>query len=144
MNFKFKYKVLHILSCEKESGYYISIDSNYNTIECSSINNKEEILNSKYISIDLNLLNIILNIIQSNMDIFNLNSILYSEGEYSDVEQEFYFELDDKNRKIEGNNIRIKYSYKNEVKLLLKVFDLIAAELLKVNIKIDLDCINII
>ena len=144
MRFKFEYKVFHILSYGNESGYYISIDSNLNTIECILINEHNEIINSNYIKVNIDIIKNILNIIKDNKALFDINSILYSDGDYSDIEQMFYFELDDKNRKIEGNNIKPKYSYKNEVYLLLKVFNLIANELLKVNIKIDLDTIKII
>lgn len=139
MTFRFKYKFYNKLSINKEAGFFIMIDDEFETIEYCKLDYNNKIIDNKYYYIDEQIKKNIKKIIESNIQIFNLNSYIYTKGKYSSIDQTFYFELNDKNRKIEGNNMFNIKSENEPVKILINIFNKISKELLKNNYILSLN-----
>ena len=142
--FKFVYRMLDKLCLEKEAGFFLEIDDNHKTIEYCTLDSKNKIINNFFCNINSETMTKIRNILEDNNNLFLLNSNVYSKGDYSEIEQMFYFELDNINRKIEGNNIFDKYIDNKSINLLINVFNKISNVLLKENIVLKLDSLTLV
>ena len=137
--FRFGYRVIDKLSIEDKAGFQLFVDDEFNTVEHCELDINEEIIDSHYYNISIETKNKIRSILENNKNVFNLNSKIYSRGQYNEIEQMFYFELDNINREIGCNNIFERNIDNNIVKLLIDVFYKIFKELLKEDIILNLD-----
>ena len=137
--FRFGYRVIDKLSIEDKAGFQLFVDDEFNTVEHCELDINEKIIDSHYYNISIETKNKIRSILENNKNVFNLNSKIYSRGQYNEIEQMFYFELDNINREIGCNNIFERNIDNNIVKLLIDVFYKISKELSKENIILNLD-----
>lgn len=135
---KFKYECYY--KFKDKLGYSILIDEN-DTVEILKLDNNGKIMTNQYIPIPLVIKNNIFNLIKENIEVFNLNSCIFSSLYKEDIEQIFYFELDNLNRKIESNCIN-EYNKNKEVLIIMDLFKKIKFELNKIDIDINIDEIN--
>ena len=137
--FRFGYRVIDKLSIDDKAGFQLFVDDEFNTVEHCELDINEKIIDSHYYNISIETKNKIRSILENNKNVFNLNSKIYSRGQYNEIEQMFYFELDNINREIGCNNIFERNIDNNIVKLLIDVFYKISKELSKEDIILNLD-----
>lgn len=145
MTFKFEYKFYKKFSISDDAGFLLIIDDEFANIECCTIDYLSRITHNKYYNLSKESKNEIKKIIKDNKKVFNINSYIYNEGKFSDIEQMFYFELGDLNRKIEGSNIfpdQNLIENKEAINLLLNVFEQISKVLLKDKLILKLNYFN--
>ena len=142
MTYRFEYRYFYKYVLNKEAGFGIVIDDEFETIEILSLSAMNKVLNNRYIYISSSSKEEVKRIIEQNMDIFRINSYLYLDGINKEHEQLFYFELYNNNRKIEGCNINCYNNDNEDVKLLIKVFNEISNILKKENIFLDINNIK--
>ena len=131
---KFKYKCYYKL--KDIPGYSILIDDN-ETIEICELDYNGQVIDNKYIFIPKEIKDNIFNMIKNSKEIMNMSSYIFSYEESLGIEQEFYFELDNINRKIESNCINENNKSKESL-ILVKLFNSIKCELRKIGVNIDI------
>ena len=142
MTFRFEYRFYKKYIINKDAGFGIIVDDEFENIEILYLSSMNKVVGNKYIYISQESKSKIKELLINNQELFNINSYLYLEGINKEHEQLFYFELNDRNRKVEGCNIIDINDDNNQVQILISVFKQISMILLSDNIILELDKIK--
>ena len=142
MTYRFEYRFYNKYIVNKEAGFGIIIDDEFETIEILTLSSMNKVLESKYVYISSHSKDRIKTLLTNYNEIYTLSSYLYLDGINKEHEQLFYFELNNKNRKIEGCNIFEINNDNVEARVLLNVFNKVSDILREDGINLKLDKIK--